>query len=493
MRQAHASKGFALITVLLSFIGLFALLSALLIMTATNQSQTLKTNDFAKAYTVAESGLNIRISELNEIFYDLANTNPNSDTLFVTLESEFALLPSEIAFPQTSMDDRAVLSMTPIDGSDDYPTYVFYRISSIGIVNGIQRTLSKEIGFSYTKGGPGLVIGKAILTLRGMEIGLQNSTVIGPIASNLLDGSTIQIASDQDQIPMVYVPTDKTSSIITLARIGSRVSEVTEPFFFPTINYPSIPLTTPTTINAYTFVNNQATISVTGYSYLENLTVASGQTLIVNLGSRGTASTKKMLKVKNINVGGNIRVIGTGRLLLVYDYGVGTLTMGSKFNVCGNVVGSCKTTNPDYTKFLFYLRTPNIIQGDIGNYPTLGFSNLQLFYGSILAQYVNIDVKSDNFKGHIVTAGNTVNFSANAIIHEALFYVPFGTLTIDSNAVLSGSLVGNYVKVANPQTIVQYIEVNKETFPFNIDFPVTEQAAFVPGSADVIEGGTLEN
>jgi hypothetical protein len=232
---------------------------------------------------------------------------------------------------------------------------------------------------------------------------------------------------------------------------------------------------------------------VFGYSYLENLTMADGQTVVVNLGSRGTAMTKKMLVVKNINASGKIRVIGTGRLLMVFEYGNGTMNLGPKFSVCGNVLGACLSTTPDYTKFLFYLRTPHIAVTDVANYPTLGFSNLQLFYGSILAQYVNIDVKSANFKGHIVTAGKFVNFSANAIINGALFYAPFATLTIDSNAELRGSLVGNYFIISNPHTVVQYIEVNKESFPFSIDFPVTEQSNNVPGSAETIEGAVTEN
>jgi hypothetical protein len=140
-----------------------------------------------------------------------------------------------------------------------------------------------------------------------------------------------------------------------------------------------------------------------------------------------------------------------------------------------------------------YLRTPTITFGAIDTYPKLAFSNLQLFYGSLLTQYVNIEVKSDNFKGHIVTAGHTVNFSANSIIYKTLFYAPFATITIDSNAVLSGSLVANHFSIANPQTVVTYVEVDKESFPFSIDFPVTELAGYVPGSSEVIEGPLLEN
>ena len=92
-----------------------------------------------------------------------------------------------------------------------------------------------------------------------------------------------------------------------------------------------------------------------------------------------------------------------------------------------------------------------------------------------------------------MTSGNTVNFSANAVIKRALFYAPFATITIDSNAVLSGSLVGNYFSVANPQTVVTYLEVEKESFPFSIDFPTTTATEYVPGITDIIQGPIQEN
>lgn len=486
------TKGFAMMTVLVIFLTLFILLTALLMMSLDNQSNTLKGNSYSKAYYIAESALNIRGAQLNQMFYSIVEDNPDSNELFAELEYQFSLLPEQMTFSDTTENDYASFTLSSSEGSDLYPDYLFYTLTSVGTVNGTSRTLTQDLGFYYIKGGPGLIIGKAVLTQRGMIIGNQNSTVIGPIASNLLDGTKIDIKSTQAQIPMAYVPTGKTSSVINPSKIGNRITEVATPYVFPTISYPVIPSTAPTIIPAYTFVNNQATINVFGYSYLENLTMADGQTLIVNLGTRGTASTRKMLKVKNINASGKIRVIGTGRLLLVFEYGNGVLNLGPKFSACGNTLGTCQSAVPDYTKFLFYLKTPHITFGDIGNYQTLTFSNLQVFYGSILGENVNVAVKSDNFKGHIVTAGNTVDFSANATINESLFYAPFATITIDSNANLTGSLVANYFVISNPQTVVEYVEVNKETFPFNIDFPVTEVSDYVSGSATTIEGTIIE-
>lgn len=491
-RTLNNHKGIAMLTVLLTFLAMFILLSAIVFMSVANGQVTIKASNYSKAYYITESTLNKRMAEVHSLFYTLADSNPDPADLFILLESEFSALPSTITFDSTTDNDYATLSFVDSSGTADYPNYMFYKVVVTGTVNGVSRTLSKEVGFSYTKGGPGYIIGKAVLTQRGMVIGNQNSIIRGPIASNLLDNTSIDIKSTQPYVDMAFVPTGKTSYVNNPSRIGNRITEVATPYVFPVINYPLIPSTSPINIASPTFVNNQATISVTGYSYMENMTVAQGQTLIVNLGTRGTASTRKMLKVKNINVSGNIRVIGTGRLLLVFEYGKGTLTMGSKFNVCGEVVGSCTAADPDYTKFLFYLKTPLVTKGDFANYPKLVFSNLQLFYGSLLAEYVDVEVKSSNFKGHIVTSGNTVNFSANAEIKRALFYAPFATITIDSNAVLSGSLVGNYFTVSNPQTVVTYLEVDKESFPFSIDFPVTSQTDYVPGSTDIIEGPLLE-
>ena len=487
------SKGVAIITVMIIFLTIFILMSAIMMIASSNHNTTIKGNNYSNAYYIAESALNIRSAELKDIFYTLAAANQDSLNLFTNLKSRFALLPATITFTETATDDNAVLTLQQSLGSNLYPNYTFFKLTSTSTVNGVSRSLSKELGFNYSRSGPGLIIGKAVLTQRGMLLGDQNSTVIGPVASNVLDNTFIDINSKQVDIGTVFVPAGRSSAVKNPSNVGNRITEVAANFIFPVINFPDDPSPTPPLIAPYTFVNNQATINVFNFSKLENLTMADGQTLIVNLGSRGTATTKKMLKVTNIDASGKIRVIGTGRLLLVFEYGNGTMNLGPKFSVCGNVLGACLSNTPDYTKFLFYLRTPHVVSGDLANYPKLGFSNLQLFYGSILAQFVNIEVKSNNFKGHIVTAGNFVNFSANAIINEALFYAPFATITIDSNAKLHGSLIGNYFVISNPQTVVEYIEVNRESFPFTIDFPTTMQSENVPGIAETIEGAVTEN
>lgn len=494
MKIIQNKQGIALITVLLTFFTLIILIGALVMSSLTNQDTTIQANDYSKSYYVAETGLNLRSAAISDLFYALVNTNNDPNDLFINLEQSVAALPTVINFPSTDDNDFATLSFTPTETNMDYPEYLFYTLSSTGTVNGVNRTITKEIGYYYTKSGPGLIIGKAVLTQRGMSIGEQGSQIKGPIASNLLDNSKIDLNNTtQNEINTVFVPSGKTGSVINPEKVNNRITEVATPFLFPTIIYPTIPASTPITISPYTFTSNKASINVFEYSYLENLSVADGQVLTINLGTRGTANTRKMLKVKNISVSGGIRVLGTGRLLLVYDYGAGTMSLGPKFNVCANVLGSCLDETPDYTKFLFYLRTSNITNGNFSNYPTLTFENQHVFYGSILGEYVNISIKSGNFKGHIVSSGKTIDFTSNSVIHEVLFYAPFADITIGSNAVLSGSLVGNTFRISNPQTKVTYIEVKKESFPFTIDFPVTETSNYVPGIAEIIEGRIIGN
>jgi hypothetical protein len=494
MKHIQNDKGVALITVLLTFLVLVILIGALVMSSLANQNTTLKANNYSKSYYIAETGLNLRSAQISEIFYELVDENPDPNDLFINFEQAISLLPNVISYPSTDDDDFSTLSFVPSETNYDYPDYLFYTLSSTGSVNGITRTLTKEFGYHYTKSGPGLIIGKAVLTQRSMSIGEQGSIIIGAIASNLLDGTQINLNNTtQNDIDMVFVPTGRTSSVINPTKVNNRITEVSSPFIFPTIVYPTIPSTTPITISPYTFSNNKASINVYQYSYLENLSVADGQILTVNLGTRGTANSRKILRVKNMNVSGGIRILGTGRLLLIYDYGTGTMSLGPKFNVCGNVVGSCLDENPDYTKFLFYLKTSNVTSGNIAAYPKLVFENQHIFYGSILGEFVNIGIKSGNFKGHIVTSGKTIEFTSNSVIHEVLFYAPFADITISSNAVLSGSLVGNTFSISNPQTRVTYVEVDKESFPFTIDFPVTETSDYVPGIAEIIEGRVIGN
>jgi len=488
-------KGMAIITVLITFLTIFILLAAITMLAVNNQATTKKSNDYSKAYYVAESALNIRTTLINQMFQNLAIANQTSNLLFSTLEYDYSTLPIVLSFPETSENDSAVVTLTKVTAENSlYPTYVFYKFTSKGTVNGVSRSLSKEVGFGYIKGGPGFIIGKAILTQRSMVF--SNGLVVGPVASNVLDGTTISIKSLQAKISEVLIPTGRTTAVLDPTKV-TKITEVPKNFLFPIIEPPLIPTTQPIVIAPPTYVNDSATINVSSFSYLENLTMAGGQTLIIDLGSKGTSLSKKILKVKNINASGNIRVIGTGRLLLVFEYGPGTLTLGSKFTVCGNVVGRCPDIGEesDFTKFLFYLKTPNVTAGDIANYRTLEFGNLQWFHGSILGQYVNVSVKSSNFRGHIVTSGNTVDFAANATINQTLFYAPFAKVTIGSNSHLLGSIVANTFEMSSPDTIVKYIEVNRENFPFTISFPEGYDLVSgydLPGNAIVIEGNVTE-
>ena len=120
--------GIALLTVLLTFLSLFILLSAIVYMSIQNTDNTKLTNNYSKAYYIAESSLNKRLAEVNSVFITLANSNPNPADLYTLLENQISLLPSEITFDQTEDTDSALLSFIASDWTEDYPDYMFYKI-----------------------------------------------------------------------------------------------------------------------------------------------------------------------------------------------------------------------------------------------------------------------------------------------------------------------------------------------------------------------------
>ena len=238
MKHIQNKNGVALITVLLAFLTLFILIGAMVMSSLTNQDTTIQANDYSKSYYIAE-------------------TNPDPNDLFINFEQAVNALTNTISFTETADNDFATLTFVESDTNIDYPEYVFYTLTSVGSVNGISRTISKEFGYKYTRGGPGLIIGKAVLTQRNMSIGEQGSIIVGPIASNLLDGTSIDLNNTtQNDINMVFVPTGRTSSVINPTKVNNRITEVATPYVFPTIVYPTIPTSTPLTISPYTFTNN---------------------------------------------------------------------------------------------------------------------------------------------------------------------------------------------------------------------------------------------
>ena len=126
MKQLNR-KGIALITVMIAFLTLFILLGMIAMMTLSNQSTSIKTNDYTKAYYIAESGLNIRVQAIKDEFQALADKNIGPDDLFTQLEQKVSAMPSVMTFSETTDDDQASLSFEAIDGNELYPSHIFYR------------------------------------------------------------------------------------------------------------------------------------------------------------------------------------------------------------------------------------------------------------------------------------------------------------------------------------------------------------------------------
>ena len=129
MKQLNR-KGVALMTVMIAFLTLFILLGMIVMMTLSNQNTSMKTNDYTKAYYIAESGLNIRIQAIKDEFQALASKNIGADDLFIQLEQKVSAMSSTITFSETTDDDHASLSFTAIENNELFPNHLFYKVIS---------------------------------------------------------------------------------------------------------------------------------------------------------------------------------------------------------------------------------------------------------------------------------------------------------------------------------------------------------------------------
>jgi len=82
MEHLNNKKGIALLTVILTFLSLFILLSAIVYMSVSNSETTIKESNYSKAYYIAESTLNKRLAEIDTLFHMLEVSNPDPEDLF---------------------------------------------------------------------------------------------------------------------------------------------------------------------------------------------------------------------------------------------------------------------------------------------------------------------------------------------------------------------------------------------------------------------------
>lgn len=190
-RHIINKSGVALISVILVFFIFVTLLGALFFGTVSNRRNAMTANEFTAAYYVAESGLNIPMSELRDIFSRAQHENWGQAELELALVTFLGAFYGENeGSVQFVMNDNlgrlAHANVTVTFGTyPGYARYNFIQIESTGYVGDISRTVVARFGYRFGQDALGGIVAKGDII-----IDYNGVLVVGPIFSNFDDGIT---------------------------------------------------------------------------------------------------------------------------------------------------------------------------------------------------------------------------------------------------------------------------------------------------------------
>lgn len=455
MRKLYQErKGVALLTVVLFFLVMVILLGGLLFATVSNLRNTQTAQKHTSVYYAAESGINLQIAK----FLDLFETAKANNWTISYLENQIIALRNAINSTdgQVSMKDNlgnptsATVLMTGPHSDASYPDYTFFSIQSTGTVGGVQRTLTTNIGYEYVLGsGPLLPISGAIVVNSGINV--QNGNVVGSIATNLDDSSTIYMRTvNCSLIPQFTVPTLGASPCPAKEVLMSEDKHIV----FSDIVLPLYP-TAADLSNRYTLATmNSNTITLAdpglkdGY-YISNISPTG--TLTINLGNWMDPLEYVKLRVTGtMNFNQRINVTGTGRVMLLLDHNSGV-----------TISGQINPTSNDPAKIMLVFKSNITSQ-------SLTIANNNIVVASILSDSkANVSWNQAQFFGFFATnAGyndytGQVSISANSDIGSGSrppiwIYAPYANVNLQGNANFYGTVMANSYSMNSNQTTLTY-------------------------------------
>jgi len=487
-------KGVALITVVMFFLVMVILLSGLLFSTVSNLGNTQTAQKHTSVFYAAESGINLQVAK----FINLIEEAKAETWAKTSLDYEISLLVNQI----NNVDNTVILkdnlgnpvettiSITGPHYDVNFEDYTFYTIQSIGEIENVNRTLTTNFGYRYVIGeGPLLPISGAIIANAGINVG--QGAIVGPIASNFVNGSTITIgngnsAFDCEDVGDLGIPEDRDD--ITLC------PDQTEPLDH-LIHFG--PVRTPD-YNALYPLNNLQQVSRSGNTL--NLTSAPTggvgfkvtdlnitSDFSINLGSWAASDDQVIvLRVQKSALpngivfgddsNDDITVIGKGKLMILVEHTDSMAISGNINNV----------SNPNPNKFMIVLRTknPTLEQSRELNIDSNGGKTTVI--ASILSDSIaNISWNKVNFFGFLITnagfnAGTNVtqDYDGNVVFTAGSevgvvgyppiwIYAPYARINLQAaGSIVYGTLKGNSVDVQANKGGIIYPESNLE-YPFS--------------------------
>jgi len=202
--------------------------------------------------------------------------------------------------------------------------------------------------------------------------------------------------------------------------------------------------------------SNDETIANDGDCYFEEITISSGRTLTIDVGS-----TERNIRVGTLDVKqGDIIIEGTGKFNLYVD---DTFSMGgsSKINAGGN--------------------TSQITMYYNGN-DEINLSGSTEFIGSVYANTANIDLAgSGQVKGNIITGGTSVKMSGGSSAIVRGIFAPNAQVNFSGGATFKGAIIAAGLEGVGG-AVIDY-EPLIEDFPLPIE-DLSEGGS--PGTPDTV-------
>lgn len=522
-------KGIALITVVMIFLVLVIMLGGAMFAAVVNQQNAILANEHTESYYVAESGINLRIAQLEDFLL-----NPD---LYVGFDPKITTMQAYLGEIADDLNESNIITLGngntanvfvtgPIENPDLLGAYV-YKIRSVGTVDDVSRTLEVELILYMTYGndspmdkaiisrgsivmyqGNGIIRGGVFTNGEGLPILYQGKTVTGPI---LELGDVDNYKNDKDlpydqwtylkngdgicdNIAGMAWPVEFPPTILDLHKNQTgpgtcldNALQTNEPLRrFPPVVTPAFPKILKTVemgadgVITLPDLRKEPT-SYDGY-FIDTLNISSNVT--IKLGSFGYSTQLKRLVVGKINTTsqGKLTIEGTGRLMLMRSMTIANTPSNSlQWNANVYVQGN----NP--AKFILVLDTPgaaipstnaagsvNTGSDDPTFNPLFSFANGVIFTGSILSENVDYALTNVTFKGYLITNGGDITITSNTVASEPdipiWIYAPIAHVTLGSNAVLYGSVMSKVVELSAASSGVIYKDMPPSTQVFNYLF-----------------------
>jgi hypothetical protein len=426
LKSLNNEHGVALVVVLLVIVVITIMGASIMGLAASNMKMSSGERDNQSSYYVAESGVSNRMNVVSTKLKEVYSLAISGSDFFSRVNNamELGQVKTYDDFEVTSGGKPiAKTTIEQISGGTIISYSYDYKITSVGTINNRSRKVVKIFHVSWKPRTSVTIPADTVLFVKD-SLTLKNVPVDGSIGTS---GT------------MNEVTLNGSKAIVT----GKIYTNVSTP-----LNIPEFPGFTISNASNLTSTASGKTLTMDRDMAFDTISVNSGQTLTIDVGD-----INKNLLVNNLNVYGNIKIVGTGKFSIY----VKSITMGSGsiIGTEGNIIG----TDPNIEMLYMFL------EGSTTNM-------LGKIYGSMYAKNADLVIdpaKGKGVLGHIITAGNNVTILSNNNSVPKMIFAPNASVSI--NASFSGSIIAKSLTSNgnDDNFIFKFVQINYDNSPLFVD------------------------